>query len=66
MKQYVTWTCDRCGAVFEFETGIAPLRCPDCCSPKEHLHYVADVSDIAGVQTRDAHASSPEGSKNAQ
>ena len=38
MKQYITWRCDRCNAIFKFDTDIAPLRCPDCLSPKEHLH----------------------------
>lgn len=42
MKQYIAWRCDRCNAIFEFDADIVPLRCPDCFSPKEHLHRVGD------------------------
>lgn len=42
MKQYITWICDRCNAIFEFDAEVAPLRCPDCLSAKEHLHQMGE------------------------
>lgn len=37
MKRFITWKCDVCDAVFEFDADMIPLRCPDCFSPHEHL-----------------------------
>lgn len=43
MKQYATWICDRCNAIFTFDADFSPLRCPDCLSPKQHLHHIDDA-----------------------
>ncbi|KKU98219.1 MAG: hypothetical protein UY31_C0057G0003 [Candidatus Wolfebacteria bacterium GW2011_GWE1_48_7] len=60
MKQYITWRCDRCNAIFKFDTDIAPLRCPDCLSPKEHLHQESNEylfgKKISEGDANDSHA----------
>jgi len=48
------WKCDMCEAVFEFDVEVPPLRCPDCFSPKDHLHCV-DENVSKNSDANDAH-----------
>lgn len=48
MKQFVTWKCEVCDAIFEFDEDMVPLRCPDCLSTHDHLVRVED--DLAATE----------------
>ncbi|EKD23585.1 MAG: hypothetical protein ACD_81C00217G0014 [uncultured bacterium] len=54
MKKFIMWKCDMCEAVFEFDVEVPPLRCPDCFSPKDHLHCV-DENVSKNSDANDAH-----------
>ena len=40
VKTFIAWKCKVCDAIFEFDSSVEPVRCPDCLSSREYLSRV--------------------------